>query len=512
MNTSAYEAPRAVIAIAFAAAVAALAGGYWDDAWHTTRGRDTFLAAPHIAIYAGIAIAGGALATWAALVVRSEKRVRALLEHRPLALALLAIAVTLASGPIDNAWHEAFGRDAVIWSPPHMLGIAGTLALGAALLAEVARRRRGSAWLAAVAGALVLSSAAFSVVEYDTDVPQFDVLWYVPVLALAAAIAFTLVRQASDRPHAATEAALVHLGFVAAVAAFLGAVSLPAPAVPLLVAPALALDFAARRCWPPVAQAAAFAFVLYLTYVPVRNWLGDGVLIDAGDVAAGLPIAFAAVWAVLTVGSRGLPLPGRRAASAAAAALLLIGLSGPQPARAHDPGQGRDAGRLALTVKARDRAIALAGRAGRAECRGLTARGMVARRGGRTVRAPLVLRGCRFDGRLAVPERGRWFVYAELRRDGREIESWLPIEAGDGVRRSGDASRYAYEPRDSPAGAGQVIAGALLYAGMAGLLVAVLALVRPAPAGAARRSAGISGTTRPNGCDQSPGRRAASAR
>jgi hypothetical protein len=43
--------------------------------------------------------------------------------------------VTLAALPIDAAWHAAFGRDAVLWSPPHMLAIFGSLALLVGFLA-----------------------------------------------------------------------------------------------------------------------------------------------------------------------------------------------------------------------------------------------------------------------------------------------------------------------------------------------------------------------------------------
>lgn len=37
--------------------------------------------------------------------------------------------MTLATLPVDGAWHAAFGRDAVLWSPPHMLAVFGGLAL-----------------------------------------------------------------------------------------------------------------------------------------------------------------------------------------------------------------------------------------------------------------------------------------------------------------------------------------------------------------------------------------------
>ena len=48
-----------------------LFGTYWDDAWHTDRGRDSFFAAPHLALYAGVfvalvgvSLAGDETATW----------------------------------------------------------------------------------------------------------------------------------------------------------------------------------------------------------------------------------------------------------------------------------------------------------------------------------------------------------------------------------------------------------------------------------------------------------------
>jgi hypothetical protein len=197
-STRDLRAPLPLLTVAFAGAMAALAGGYWDDAWHTEHGRDEFFIAPHIAIYAGIAIAGTALGGWALLVARRHGA-RAVRGHKPLVLALVSVVATLASGPIDNAWHEAFGRDAVIWSPPHMLGIAGTLGLGAAILAELAGWREPWARpLTVVAGALVLASAGFATIEYDTDVPQFAESFYLPVLGLSGGLGLLLVRAATD--------------------------------------------------------------------------------------------------------------------------------------------------------------------------------------------------------------------------------------------------------------------------------------------------------------------------
>jgi hypothetical protein len=202
--TTRSHAPLAVVLVALAGGTAALAGGYWDDAWHTERGRDEFLIAPHVAIYLGVALAGGALTVWAVRAAGREG-LSAVWRHRPLALALVSVAVTLASGPIDNAWHIAFGRDAVLWSPPHMLGIAGTLGLAAALVAELGRRpERWAQPLAFAAGALLVASAAFPTAEYETDVPQFGEVFYLPALAFGTSVALTLVRTAFEARWAAT--------------------------------------------------------------------------------------------------------------------------------------------------------------------------------------------------------------------------------------------------------------------------------------------------------------------
>ena len=473
--------PFAVIGLSFAGALSALAGGYWDDAWHTERGRDEFLIAPHIAIYAGIALAGGALGSWALIRARRHG-LRAVLEHKPLALAVVAVGATLASGPIDNAWHEAFGRDAVIWSPPHILGIAGTFALGAAIMAELAgRAERWASRAAVVAGALVLAAAAFATVEYDTDVPQFDEAFYLPVLGFAAALALTLVRIALPGRWAATGAAAIHTAFILPVSGFLALADFPGPALPLLVVPALVLDLAVARRWPPLVTSALFATALHLAYVPARNLLGNGVRFDLVDVAIGLPLTWLAVLSVLSLATRTSPFLPRRLTAAVTAALLL---SAAPAALAHDPGQGDDAGDVGLEVRVDDeRRAAVSAVLPQPLCRGANPTAVVARRAGEVVRGPLSKDGCRLQGSLALPARGRWFVYVELTRSGRTVESWLPVDVGSGASRASARDRYAYFPPERSAGTAKTVAGALLYAAMLALLYATLLLVRSGAGG-----------------------------
>lgn len=459
----------------------ALGGGYWDDAWHTDRGRDSFLIAPHIAIYSGVALAGGALAAWVALAARAHGAAPAL-RHRPLALALVGVAVTLASGPLDNAWHVAFGRDAVIWSPPHTLGIVGTAALAAAVLIEVGRSPRPWANpLRPVVEAFVLAALLFLVVEYETDVPQFDAVWYLPMLAATSALALALVRLATPQRFAATATAAVHLAFIAAVSLFLLAAGFDTPKLPLLVVPALVLDLWARTAPVPV-LAAAYVTALYAAYVPTLTWLGAGVQLDAADVVLGLPLAYGAVSVVLAAVFLRPSVPAAATARVSVGALAVgLVVASAAPAVAHDPGQGDDAGSLRLIAHAQGRDISLEAAAPAGACRRLGTGQIVARRAGETLRAPLARSGCRYSGKLAVSERGRWFVYAELRHGERTVESWLPVKA-DGRRRYADERRYAYFADRQNSGAIKAIAGGAMYLVVLGVLAAMVALTRAAAA------------------------------
>ena len=472
------ELPSPLVLVALAGTLVALLGGYLDDAWHTERGRDDFFIAPHIAIYAGVAAAGGALAAWVLIAVR-RAGIHGALRERALLLALVSVAVTLVSAPIDNAWHLAFGRDAVIWSPPHMLGIAGTFGLAAAILVEL----RGARGRIAAAGRLlasagVVAAAYFTVIEYDTDVPQFDSVWYLPVVALAAAVAFSLIRIANTGRWAASEAAAVHLAAVAAVAVLVVAVGFDAPGLPLLLPAAVALDLSARRGWGPLPQALGLVAAVFAAYVPVRNELGSGVMIGGPDVAVGAPMALLLSWLVLRAATTAASTRSLRFGTAVATVVVMLALLA-VPAIAHDPGQGEPAGSVRWAIRADGRSLAVDGRLpSSGSCAAARVERVVARRAGGEVSAPARQTGCDFSAALVVPGRGRWFLYTEARVRGRPVESWLPVVVGSGDATAESPARYAYEPPERSGSLVKPIAGTAIYAVMAALIVAVFALAR----------------------------------
>jgi hypothetical protein len=121
-----------------------MVGIHWDISWHRSIGRDTFWTPAHIVIHLCGILAGiscGYLILSTTLDARSPRRdssVRIWGFRGPLGAFLAAwggIAM-ITSAPFDNWWHDAYGLDVKIISPPHMLLAAGILAvhLGALIL------------------------------------------------------------------------------------------------------------------------------------------------------------------------------------------------------------------------------------------------------------------------------------------------------------------------------------------------------------------------------------------
>jgi hypothetical protein len=118
---------------AAAAVTSAYVGGYWDISWHRSIGRDTFWSPPHIAIYACGVLAGLAAAylifttTFSQAAPLRHVSVRIWGLRGPLGAFICAWGgvAMLASAPFDDWWHNAYGLDVKIISPPHMVLAAG---------------------------------------------------------------------------------------------------------------------------------------------------------------------------------------------------------------------------------------------------------------------------------------------------------------------------------------------------------------------------------------------------
>jgi hypothetical protein len=116
-----------------AASVAIATGIYWDISWHETIGRDTFWTPAHLLTQLGAVIGGLASSfvifrtTLGKDATARQSSVNVLGFRAPLGAFILAwgAVAMVTSAPFDNWWHNAYGLDVKIVSPPHML-----LALG----------------------------------------------------------------------------------------------------------------------------------------------------------------------------------------------------------------------------------------------------------------------------------------------------------------------------------------------------------------------------------------------
>lgn len=113
-------------------------GLIWDISWHISIGRDGLLSPPHIAIYLG-AIISGVFSGFKVLKVSfwgtAEEKEESIkfwgIFHASLG-ALFCIwgaFAMLTSAPFDDWWHNTYGLDVTILSPPHTVLGLGMIAV-----------------------------------------------------------------------------------------------------------------------------------------------------------------------------------------------------------------------------------------------------------------------------------------------------------------------------------------------------------------------------------------------
>ncbi|MEJ7810187.1 MAG: hypothetical protein WKG32_07175 [Gemmatimonadaceae bacterium] len=127
-------------------------GLIWDISWHTTIGRDSLWTPAHVAMYLGGVVAGLAcgarvlLTTFAGSATERAASVRFWhFFYGPLGawLCIWGTFAMLTSAPFDDWWHNAYGLDVKILSPPHSvlaLGMIG-VSFGALLIAVALQNR-----------------------------------------------------------------------------------------------------------------------------------------------------------------------------------------------------------------------------------------------------------------------------------------------------------------------------------------------------------------------------------
>jgi hypothetical protein len=269
---------RWVLGVLIFSSTCIIVGLLWDISWHMSIGRDTLWSPPHVLEQIGAALAGLACG-WLALRTTfggspadRAHAVRFWGFRAPLGawVAIWGALAMIFSVPFDDWWHNAYGLDVEILSPPHIVLLSGMIGiqLGAVLLAtghqnrsDERRRRRLGLTYAFAAGAMIAMVA--------TTLSEFTIqpnLWRSSLAVQVSALAFPVFLVAAARAGRLPFAATITAAFYMGVYLVTQWVLVQFPATPrltpitypvdrmvafgfplLLVAPALVIDLVHRR-------------------------------------------------------------------------------------------------------------------------------------------------------------------------------------------------------------------------------------------------------------------------
>ena len=284
------------------AVTAAYVGGYWDISWHRSIGRDTFWSPPHMAIYVCGVLAGASsgylilTTTFGRNAPLRDVSVRIWGFAGPLGAFVSAWGgmAMLVSAPFDDWWHNAYGLDVKIVSPPHMVLAAGFFGIEFGtvmlLLAFMNRssddvHRRLQKLFLYVGGTVVCESLLLKM-EYISRSDMHSPLFYCVVM-LGTPGMLVAIAVASRQRWACTIVAAVYTAFGLALLWILPLV----PAEPklgpvyrqvthlipwefplLVVVPALAVDLILNRwsSWRPVVGGLVTGGVFLVVFIAVQ--------------------------------------------------------------------------------------------------------------------------------------------------------------------------------------------------------------------------------------------------
>jgi hypothetical protein len=202
-------------------------GLYWDISWHMSIGRDTFWTPAHLGIHFGAIVAG--LSSVFLILSRTfgknpsqrDASVKLWGFYGPLGafVSLWGGLAMLTSAPFDDWWHNAFGLDVQIMSPPHVVLILGIFTLGlGGLFLIVAEMNRASAETRAklnrvflYAGCMLTILLLMLISEYTDYTLSHSAIFY-RVLGLAMPPVLVGIARASGYRWAATKVAGIYFG------------------------------------------------------------------------------------------------------------------------------------------------------------------------------------------------------------------------------------------------------------------------------------------------------------
>jgi hypothetical protein len=203
-------------------------GALWDISWHSTIGRDSFWTPAHITIHLGGLIPGftagwlALRATWFGTDIERAAAVRLGPFRAPLGawVIIWGAFAMLLSAPFDDWWHNAYGLDVEILSPPHTVLAAGmyAVAIGALLLVLSHQNRTGDpggSILFIFAAGILLTMSTIIVTEKSYPNQQLGSTFY-QVAAAIYPMYLVAAARASKMRWAATGAAAVYMAILCA--------------------------------------------------------------------------------------------------------------------------------------------------------------------------------------------------------------------------------------------------------------------------------------------------------
>ena len=224
--------PSFVYATVFAS-LSIVIGLIWDISWHISVGRDGLFSPPHLAMYAG-AIISGVFAGYQVLKTTiagtaEEKRLsvrfwKIFYGSLGAMFCIWGAIAMLTSAPFDDWWHNTYGLDVTILSPPHtvlLLGMVG-IQFGAMVSVMAIQNRRSAEALAsdgslkilnfiyALATGFFLMMVCTIISEYQGRHAMHSTTFYI-VSAIFYPLLLSAFSRSSYSKWGATNAAAVYL-------------------------------------------------------------------------------------------------------------------------------------------------------------------------------------------------------------------------------------------------------------------------------------------------------------
>ncbi|HAA20718.1 MAG TPA: hypothetical protein DCP28_18865 [Cytophagales bacterium] len=291
-------------------------GLIWDISWHTSIGRDGLLSAPHLAVYFGGVLAGvfsGIRVLKISFAGTEQQKQESLSFWGVFKGSLGALFciwgafAMLTSAPFDDWWHNTYGLDVTILSPPHTVLLLGmlTIQFGAMITVLSVKNRMKAAnhinptiekrlrLFFALSSGFVLCMVFAIASEFLSRHDMHGVLFY-QISSLLFPLLLVAFSIAAPSRWGATLAATVYTVFMAAMVwilplfpaePLLGPVMNPitnfqAFEFPLLlIFPAVAIDlitqrFRSKSPWlTALLYAAAFLIILFVFQYPFGDFL-----------------------------------------------------------------------------------------------------------------------------------------------------------------------------------------------------------------------------------------------